>query len=197
MQQSQNRNKLLLIFGLLLTAFAATSLIAAVWSILVKGNMDFPCEWFGAPQNTSVNEDTRIAYCISWYPRNYSGGGVYAEGTTTEDRIMVSPQAPWHSTLTIQRREDAVTINNQLLQIGMSFHQFAWFPSANPWLLYGANARVTNEGLLGVNRPRPVDALYVSGDVKESWLLNPLGLIILAMGAWLWAVGAKSQKQTT
>ena len=58
--------------------------------MLQRGNVDFPCEWFGSPPALAqVETATRIAYCLSWYPRDYYGAAPFGYGSATTNQIVV------------------------------------------------------------------------------------------------------------
>ena len=41
---------------------------------------------------------------------------------------------------------------------------------------------IRNRGLIPADSAAPVDVLFISGDVQQGWVPNPLGLILLLAG---------------
>ena len=180
-------------------AVAASSLLLLIAAIFCRGwpylHVDFPCEWFGYPATLS-NAHTRIAYCISYWPRNaVSGGAVYAYGSTDQDRILADSlgRPIWHSRLVFERQADILVFNGQRLAPGQTTSVARWFPSLNPWLLVTTHLSVTNEGRRQIQGASS-DTIYVSGDMKEGWLPNPLGIVVLAIGLSLLVRGANDRR---
>jgi hypothetical protein len=196
--QESNRQKSSprFVAGIVLIAFAVLMLVAVACWITPKGNVDFPCEWFGRPPSLAeaeVDAATRIAYCLSLYPRSRWGGAPYVYGATAEDKVTLSPPVLWHGNLVLERQEKAIIVNGQILQPGETYTRFRWFPSLNPWLVLTVHLKVTNGGILE-DHSVATEAVYVSGDVNEGWLPGPLGLIILGVGVWLLVRGVKEQR---
>ncbi|MBN2001944.1 MAG: hypothetical protein JXA21_01200 [Anaerolineae bacterium] len=173
--------------GVLVMAFAILTLIAAICRVVPKGlAVDFPCHVLppGSIEQEIVAE-TRIAYCISLYPRYVEGGNIYRSGVSGENRLTLAPSLAsfWYGNLVFERHGDDISVNGQGLQPGETGTWVRWFPSINPWLLLLAHFTVTNDGTIdsvGQN------AIHISGAVSEAWLPSPLGLVILGTGIWFW-----------
>jgi hypothetical protein len=89
------------------------------------------------------------------------------------------------------RRENQVLLTNgHRLQPQESYSSFAWRLSTNPWLLITKASEIRNEG---VDRNSSDGMLLVVGDVNEGWFPNPLGLVILMTGIWLYRNGVKDR----
>ncbi len=172
--------------GIVLTAYAVLMLAAVVFWVSRKGYVDFPCEATLGPR-PEVTESTRIVYCISAWPREMYGGGVYAVGASDEDQIVLGPRASWPRSLAVERRGQELLIDGQLLPPGQIYARFRWFPSSNPWLL--ATSRLTVWYLPSA------DVISISGSVREGWFPNPLGLLILGIGLWLLVRGRREHRQ--
>jgi hypothetical protein len=184
--------------GIAFTALAVLMLVAVIFWFFPGANIDFPCEWFGYPRSlTSL--DMQVAYCLSYWPHYaISGGAIYAYGASNESRIVLSPQAPWYGNLILERQGQVLIVNDQPLQSGETYSTFRWFPTLNPWLLSTAHFTVKNEGMLGktIEGSRSPTAIYVSGDVREGWLPNPIGFMILGVGVMLLVSGVRQRKST-
>ena len=77
-----------------------------------------------------------------------------------------------------------LTDNN--LTVGQTFTLVGWVLSINPWLLYVNHLTIQNAGV-----DTTIGALFVTGEVYESWLPNPIGLIVLIVGIILIATGKR------
>jgi hypothetical protein len=181
--------------GLVLTGFALVALLLATFWIRFRGFIDFPCFGYtsdGVQQD--IRADTRVVYCISYWPRGFSGGSVYAAGATIDDRVQITATsgfAPrWHGALTLERQGQTLLVNGLPLRPGEEHSWSRRVRTANPWILYTTHFVVINEGPLGpIKTPEgntiETQAVFAAGDVHESWLPNPLGALILAAGVWL------------
>jgi hypothetical protein len=158
--------------------------------------VDFPCDWFGpSPSLAAVNASSRIAYCISVYPRSAYGGTPLAYGSTDKDEVTIKI----NPALRLQRQGTSLVVNGQLLEVGQSFKQRYTSISFNPWLIAVTDLTITNEGLLmtansGSQTPAP-EAIFVSGDATEEWTLTPLGLLFFVGGSGLMILDEKQHKQ--
>jgi hypothetical protein len=173
--------------GAILTSLAVLILATTLFFILSGPLVDFPCESALGP-GPVVTENTRIAYCISLWPRFAHGGYVYAYGAPDENIVVVSPQVFWYDSLTLERKGQDLIANGQLLHPGDTYTHFRWFPSINPWLILTARLTVKNSGTYST------DTLYVDGGIDEGCLPGPLGFIILGIGIWLLFRGAKERQ---
>jgi hypothetical protein len=178
--------------GVPLIAFAILMLVAAVCLVVPKGlAVDFPCHVLppGFIEQDAVVE-TRIVYCISLYPRYVEGGDIYRNGVSSENHITIAPTSFWYGNLVLERHDDDISVNGHILQPGETRTWVRWFPSINPWLLLITHFTVTNSGPIDSVAH---DAIYIFGEVSEAWLPNPLGLIILGTGIWLWIRNRKGR----
>jgi hypothetical protein len=125
-RNSESRKPTLYVIGILLTVIAALLLVAVGCSVAPKGAVDSPCEWYG-PLPGAVEErittDSRIAYCISRYPRGFSGGALGAFGATEKNRVVLrAPEAyPWENDLTLVREKDIILVNDHALKPGEAY----------------------------------------------------------------------------
>ena len=82
-------------------------------------------------------------------------------------------------------------VNNQLLKPEEIYENTHWELSFNPWLILLTHFIIRNRGITSIGSITQVNTLYVSGYVNEGWFPNPLGLIILCIGLWLFIQGKK------
>lgn len=178
------------IIGLLLICISILALSVAFCQVVPLGYADFPCfEKFIFLEN--VKPDTRIIYCISfWSYRAISGGGVYDSGASKQDEIKTDD-------FVFRRNKDVLYVNNETINPGEIYKKTHWAASINPWLIFTQRFEIKNEGVESKNAESPVDVLYISGDVYEGWMPNPLGLIMLGSGVWLLAESWGNKKQET
>lgn len=175
-------------FGIVLLALSVLTLtVALCQSFFVEGgNVDFPC--FAEPiRRPDVHSDTRIVYCISFWPRGFMGGAIYGMGVAEKDEVTVGE-------LNLRRDEQVLYVNNHPLGIGEVYDTIRWTHSANPWRLYTTRIMVRNEGLLSTESFPTADVLSVSGDVREGRYPSPLGFLILGAGIWLYRQGKRERK---
>ena len=187
-----------LVVGILLILLAGLALLAAICTVVPKGNVDFPCfnlesggclMGYGPVRPGHDVEElsqARMFLCMSVYPRGWEGGGTIAQGPELSDT--------WSGGgIDLERQGDELLVNGKSLEVGESSGWFRVYPTLNPWLLETAYTEIANHGVfdcyqvLGEDtvERQSIDALYVYGDVSESWLPNPLGLVILGIGIWL------------
>jgi hypothetical protein len=157
--------------------------------------IDFPCE-AGLGPRPEIFSGTRIAYCISFWPRQPSSGGdVYAMGSTDHDEVTVNGQIDTAlGALTLARQEQTLVVNAQALQPKESYNGFGWRFTSNPWLLLTARVMLTNEGIAPTRNEISSNAILVSGGVYEGWLPGPIGIIALIFGIWLIRRGNQERK---
>jgi len=174
--------------GIVLIVLSVLTLAIGFCQIVPLGFVDFPC-FDDMVRQQEINSDTRIVYCISIWPRQaISGGAIYDEGTSNQDEIKVRD-------LNLKRDEQALLVNNHPVNPQESYETVLWRASISPWLIFTSRFEIKNEGITSIGSSDPSNVLYVSGDVHEGWLPNPLGLIILGVGIWLFRQGKKEQKQ--
>ena len=165
------------------------SLAIGFCQIVPLGFVDFPC-FDEMVRQQEIDSDTRIVYCISIWPRQaISGGAIYGEGTSNQNEVTVRE-------LSFKRSGQTLFVNNHALNTGEVYKTTKWTLSISPWVLFTRRFEITNEGLFTPSEAStPTDVLYVSGNVYEGWLINPLGLLILGCGIWLFRQGKKELKQ--
>jgi len=177
------------LLGIVLIVFSALALANAVGQIMPATIFDsFPCsnEHF---RNADVSSDTRMVYCISLLPlKAISGIGVYAYDTTNQDQIVVRE-------LNLKREGQTLYVNNHALNVGEVYKKVLWKPSINPWLIFTTRFSIKHIEIELAESPTSTNMLYVGGDVHEGWLPNPLGLVILGCGIWLYKQGKRERKQ--
>ena len=187
-----------LIVGMLLILLAGLALLAAICTVVPKGNVDFPCfdleeggclMGYGPVEpGYDVEElsQARMVLCISVYPRGWAGGGTIAQGPEFSDT--------WSERgIGLERQGSTLIVNGKSLGAGESSSRLRVYPTLNPWLLETALTTISNRGVfdcyqvLGEDavETQGIDALYAYGGVSEGWLPNPLGLVILGIGIWL------------
>ena len=168
--------------GIVLLVISVLALAIAFCQIVRIGFVDFPC-FDEQVRQQEISSDTRIVYCVSIWPRQaISGGAIYDDGTSNQDEIKVRD-------LNLRRDEQILFVNNHSINPNESYKMVLWSASINPWLIFTNSFEIKNEGITSMGSNVPV--LYVSGDVHEGWLPNPLGLIILGVGIWLFRQGKK------
>lgn len=198
-------------FGIVIIVWSVLTIAIGVCQVTPFGNIDFPC---GGGGDGKINSESRIVYCISWWPLRAHGGGVYAIGSTNQNEAVIRE-------INLRRDGQSLFVNNHLLNTDETYETTHWIPSINPWVLYTRRFVIRNGGLLtpawlaliakhsGQAGMLPVtdellysakdsiltEVLYVSGDVYEGWFINPLGFIILRYGIWLFRQGKKELQQ--
>jgi hypothetical protein len=200
METSRSNKKGLgcLAVGILLIFLMGLALLAAICTVRFQGNVDFPCfdlesgecltDYGPVGSGHDVEElgQARMVLCISVYPRGWAGGGTIAQGPEFSNM--------WSgSGIKLERQSDKLIVNGKSLEVGESASWFRVYPTFNPWLLETTYTEIANRGVFDCYKVlgedtverQSIDALYVYGDVSESWLPNPLGLVILGVGIWL------------
>lgn len=173
--------------GIFLIVISVALLVIAVGQVTPIMYVDFPCFAFD-PYPEDMSPDTRIAYCISLWPLYaISGGGIYALGTADHDEITVKR-------LNFERQGQTLVVNDHPLAIGETYSTVRWIPSLNPWLIFTWRIVVKNEGPNQADLSTSRDTLFVSGDVYEGWLPNPVGFLILGSGIWFVTRGKKARR---
>lgn len=175
------------LLGIALVVASVALLVIAVDQLIPTMHVDFPClAGYGIRPN--IGSNTQIAYCISHWPRGVSGGGVYAIGATDQAEITVEK-------LKFIRQGQTLIVNARQLGIGETYRKVNWMLSVNPWLIFTTRFVVKNDGLKQTDSSTSNDMLYISGDVYESWLPNPVGFLMLGSGVWFVVQGLKERKR--
>jgi hypothetical protein len=165
-----------LLLGILLVVLSIITLVQAVGNVQpIPVVMDFPCSGEEDVRREGMDADTRLAYCISFWPFNMSGGGILAVGTSDRDEAAVSG-------LRFRREGETLYVNNRLVDVNVRYETVRWSASRNPWLILTNRFEIRNRGLISADSTTPPGVLFISGDVQQGWLPNPLGLIMLTAG---------------
>jgi hypothetical protein len=174
--------------GVILIALSVLAAAIGVCQTLRGADLGMPC-WDADIDRQEINSNTRIVYCINFWPRDAFSGAWVDDGSTDQNEIAVRE-------IHLRRDEQNLFVNNHLLNTGETYEKVRWTPSINPWLLLIRGFAIKNEGLLtSIESSTATNALFVSGDVYEGWFINPLGFIILGSGIWLFWQGKKELKQ--
>lgn len=185
---SQLTFKIGLWFMVVSLLFAAT---IGFWTSII-GMMDFPCEYFGLPSRLlDIQADSRIAYCISQYSRQFGGGGIYANGVSNENKVVLASSRWGFEKITLERQEANILVNGRAIKAFDTFEKSSWIPALNPWLILTTHIVIRNEGLLKEHS----QVIYVSGAVTEGWRYNPTGGLIVLAGVGLMTLGVKKSKK--
>lgn len=174
--------------GIILIALSVLAAAIGFCQTMPFWDLRMPC-WDADIDRQEINSNTRIVYCINFWPRDAVSGADVDAGTTNQNELTV-----WE--INLRRDEQTLFVNNHLLNTGETYETVRWTPSINPWLLFTRRVVIKNEGLLtAIVSSTSTDALNVSGDVYEGWFINPLGFIILGSGIWLFWQGTKELKK--
>ncbi len=151
-----------------------------IWTNRWK-NVDSPCEYFGPPPNLAIiKSNSRIAYCISMYPREANGGIPFAFGSSEEEKIKIK------GIIDLERQGTKLQVNNKILDAGQTDTQHFYSLTLNPWLLSTTELSITNEGVLetvGKGLVRlPSAVIFVSGNIIEGWKFTLFGLLYFVIG---------------
>lgn len=162
--------------GVLFLAASVLTLPQAIRQVQpVPVVMDFPCEADQDVRQEGMDASTRIAYCLSLWPFNMGGGGIFALGTSDQDEAQVSG-------LHFRRDGQMLYVNNRPVDVGVRYETTRWRATRNPWVILTNRFEVRNRGLISADSIAPANVLFISGDVHEGWIPNPLGLILILAG---------------
>ena len=165
-----------LLLGILLVVLSIITLVQAVRNVQpIPVVMDFPCSGEEDVRQQGMNASTQLAYCISFWPFNMNGGGILAVGTSDQDETQVSG-------LRLRREGETLYVNNRPLDRGVHYETVRWSVTRNPWLILTNRFEIRNDGLIADSSGMTPDVLFISGDVFQGWMPNPLGLVMLAAG---------------
>lgn len=172
------------ILGVILIVLSVLTLVLVFYQFVPSAFYALPC-FDKQVRQQEVSSDTRIVYCISLWPRQVlSGAAMYDEGTTSQDEVKVRD-------LNFRRDQQILLVNNHPVIPSETYRTVRWRAAINPWLIFTSRFEIKNEGITSIGSKAPAEALYVSGEVYEGWLPNPLGLIILGSGIWLFMQGKR------
>lgn len=165
------------VIGIVLVTLSLIALPIAFWQVIPFAFIDFPCMGQQLDRR-DIAADTRLAYCISIWPRHaISGGGIYGLGSSNQDEIHV------HS-LSLRRDGLTLFVNGHPTLPGATYTTTR-FAALNPWVVLTSRFEVRNDGPLQEEVTSSANVLFVSGDVRESWFPSPIGLFMLIGGVWL------------
>ena len=174
--------------GVILIALSVLAAAIGFCQTARLADLGLPC-YDANVRSQEINSNTRIVYCINFWPLDAFSGAWVDDGSTDQNELAVRE-------IHLRRDGQTLFVNNHLLNTGETYETARWTPSINPWLLFTRDFVIKNEGLLtSIVSSTSTDALYVSGDVYEGWFINPLGSIILGSGIWLFWQGKKELKQ--
>jgi hypothetical protein len=168
---------LIIVLSLLALALAARQIQAAQLQATTIA-IDFPCSGEYDVRQEGMNVKTRIAYCLSSWPFEYSGGTIYALGTSEQDKVTAR-------TMRFRRDDQMLYVGNHPVNIGEKYETVRFSLPNNPWLLFTYRFEIRNNGLISADLIAPPSVLFISGDVHKGWSPNPLGLVLLGIGIWL------------
>ncbi|HLF88149.1 MAG TPA: hypothetical protein VI451_04335 [Anaerolineales bacterium] len=167
------------ILGILLIVISVVTLVQAVRQVRpLPYTIDFPCFADEDVRREGLNANTRLAYCLSFWPFNVGGGGIYALGTSDQDEARVGG-------LRFRREGGTLYVNNRPVDVGVRYETVRWTASRNPWLILTDRFEIRNAGLISASSTAPPNVLFISGDVHQGWLPNPLGFIMIFAGMLL------------
>ncbi len=171
-------------FGIVLIAGSVLALVIAFAQVVpfYAGHFSNLC---GAVENQGTS-DSRMVYCISAWPLQPSEE-YCCSGVSDVDQITIRE-------LSLRREAETLLVDDQPVPPGEVYNSFRWRPSINPWLFLTIRFTLKNEGLNSTSfSSSGTEVLYVTGDISGRWFVNPLGLIILGSGIWLFRQGRKEQ----
>lgn len=139
-----------------------------------------------------ASNNPRIVYSIDHRARDgktWPSDPFDARGISHKEKIVLEAPAFWCGSLTLENRDQVLLVNGQPIKVGESYNRRYWFFSWNPWVFLTTQFEVANQGALRQGR-----AIYVCGEIKEGFLPNPLGLLVLGVLAVLAGKEALEEK---
>jgi hypothetical protein len=125
----------------------------------------------------------RMFLSVSYFPRGFQGGGALANGPEPTDLAIV------RTDLRLQRIDDRLVINGVVIPPGKSYTRRIIHWAIRLWMLPTTLTEISNRGVFHcfrtVEGDHAINALYVWGQIKEGWTLNPAGPVSLLIGLWL------------
>jgi hypothetical protein len=165
------------VIGILLVTLSLIALPIAFCQVVPFEFVDFPCMGQQLDRR-DMAADTRLAYCISIWPRHaISGGGIYGLGSSNQDETHVN-------SLSLKRDGLTLLVNGHPTSPGATYTTTR-FAAFNPWVVLTSRFEVRNDGLMPEEVTSSASILFASGDVRESWFPSPIGPIMLIGGLWL------------
>ena len=169
--------------GTTLIVLSILFFILAIYQVIPSLEFNSPCSTFDSTE-LAVPTEAQIAYCVN-NNLTFSGTGFYGNGYSTTDQVTMD-------IFSFRRENQVLLTNGHRLQPQESYRSFAWRLSTNPWLIITKTSEIRNEG---INSSVSDGVLKVVGDVNEGWFPNPLGLVILMTGVWLYRNGVKDRNR--
>jgi len=161
--------------GISLIVLSLFFFIFGVYQVMPSLELDSPCSNFDFAELNPPTA-TRIAYCVNnnlWFSGiSFSGNGY---SLTNEVHMDV---------FNFNRENQVLIANAQSIQSQEAYRSSTYRLSANPWLIVATHSNIRNEGLVTIGISDNV--LKIVADVHEAWYPNPLGLVILVTGIWLY-----------
>lgn len=167
--------------GITLMVLSVLFFLFGIYQVIPSLEFSSPCSTFDFAELAAPPE-AQIAYCVN-NNLTFSGTGFYGNGYSLADEVTMD-------IFSFRRENQVLLTNGQRLQPQESYRSFAWRLSTNPWLIITKTSEIRNEG---VNRSGSDGVLMVIGDVNEGWFPNPLGLVLLMTGIWLYRNGVKDK----
>jgi hypothetical protein len=166
--------------GFILIVISLYGLIVLYFEVGQNSYADFPCYGFGF---YPTDRESRISYGITFVQRNViSGGGCLARGESIENEVQIFDNGHFWP-ITIKRENDEILVNGQLLKV---YESHAWWKaslSVNPWVIYTVKFEARNQGKPEITNSD--DIIDFSGEFREGWLPNPLGIGIFILGFYM------------
>ena len=173
--------------GILIISILLITLIMMLCTIFSGINVDFPCESSLGGPAPNINKNTRIAYCISDFPLYSSGGYVYDVGSSETNEINTEFGH-------LQRQDQILLVNDIAIKRDENYIFTKWGISINPWIIIKKDITINNLGIRKYQDQDNEGYLYAVIDLNEKWFINPICIIILLFGIYLWVSGIKIQK---
>ena len=150
--------------------------------------VDFACA--PEPYNYSTIDNVQIA--LSIFPREaISGGGCIREESVGNyiqlelpeigpTRVILRDKEEWIPVDIFVQGENII-INNDLLAPNESYNRTYLYQSINLWEMYTIDISIDNKGRVS----KEGNILFMYGYISESWIISPIGIIILLTGILL------------
>jgi hypothetical protein len=189
---------IMILIGIIIVLFTCIFIPIGYYQNIPSLFIDFPC-----PEDPYFNiHDKKVIVCISLFPREaISGGGIYYEDTTNNDTFIIELPETGNSSILLNemekrnkviviREENIILLNNIKYAPGEGYYRNYYYLQWNPWIWHTLEINVENKGISDQNG----NALYIFGEVKEGWIVSPIGLVILFIGVCLLLIGLRKRK---